>query len=57
MKLENPITDLENPERQKDLAWIAENQALFWLAGAVANEEICRSALLVDFISEPLEQG
>ena len=57
MKPENQLTDPENPERQKDLAWIAENQALFWLVATVAYEEIGYGALLVDLISEPLEQG
>ena len=57
MKPENQLADPESPEAEKELAWIAENQTLFWLVATVAYEEIGRGALMVDLIHEPLGHG
>ncbi len=57
MRPENHNPNPGNPEAKQDLAWIRENQALFWLVAAVGYEEIGRGALMVDLVHQPLGHG
>ena len=53
----HPQPDRSEQERRRDLAWIRENQTLFWLVASTACEEIGYGALMVDLIHKPLERG
>lgn len=53
----NHKSDEKSKEQQYDLDWIDENRAIFWLSATTAYEELGRGALVVELISESLEQG
>ena len=55
MTVENQrLPDWALRERQHDLAWLAENMAVFHLAATSALEELGRGAIVVDTTSQPV---